>query len=208
MQTIHHTQQIYEQHADFYDLMSFFMNNMIKKYRSIFRFLRGDILEIGTGTGENLINYHPKTKITAIDWSEKMISHAKNRVRTLKLQNVKEIKRMDAEKLSIHFDHNYFDHVTSTCVFCSIPNPIRGLEEVKKILKSGGFLVQIEHGLSRFGLLNVFLKFFDPFTSHFGGQHMNRNHEKNLRDAGFKIFYSKDIDPLGIMKIIISKPIF
>ena len=52
------------------------------------------------------------------------------------------ILEMDAEKMS--FDDNSFDSVVTSCVFCSVPNPVRGLKEIRRVSRPGGKILMLE----------------------------------------------------------------
>ncbi|MFW9971359.1 MAG: class I SAM-dependent methyltransferase [Candidatus Odinarchaeota archaeon] len=197
--------EIYDKQASNYDIMNSFMERIFSKERNIFSLLRGEILEVGVGTGENLKYYHPSANITAFDWSPQMIRHAAKKVRYLGFQNIKEFIVGDIQKLDEYFLPNSFDFVTSTCVFCSVPNPIKGLQKVARVMKKSGRLVQIEHGISNFKLLNILMKGFDPITSNMRGFHLTRNIKDNLEKAGFKIIREWSIDAAGIIRVVISK---
>ena len=203
--TPHPTLDVYNKLAKSYDKRNKMMERVLSKARSIFSVLKGDVLEVGTGTGFNLKHYNPKTNIVALDWSPGMVSQAHLKVKKHRLDNVKEIIIGDIQKLSDYFDPESFDYVTSSCVFCSVPNPILGLKEVSKVLKPSGKLIQIEHGLSTIKPINMWLEFFDPYTSKRLGFHLNRNHIRNLENSGFEVIYQHNIDPTGIFRLVISK---
>jgi ubiquinone/menaquinone biosynthesis C-methylase UbiE len=201
----HPTLNTYNKLAKSYDKQNKMMEHWISKARSIFSVIKGDILEIGTGTGNNLKHYHPEANVVAFDWSSEMVSQAQIKVKKYALNNIKEFVIGDIQRLSDYFDPNSFDYVISSCVFCSVPDPILGLKEVFKVLKPSGKLIQIEHGLSEIKPINVGLVLFDPFTSKRFGFHLNRNHLKNLENSGFKVTHQQKIDPTGIFRLLVSK---
>ena len=205
MSKVHPTLRVYDKQANYYDIMNSPMERFFSKGRKVFSLLRGNILELGVGTGLNLSYYHPSTNVTALDWSSQMVNQARAKVRRLRLHHIKKIVVGDIMELDKHFKPHTFDFVTSTCVFCSVPDPIKGLQEIAKILKPSGFLVQIEHGLSNFRIINFFMKFFDPFIVKWRGFHITRNTLKNLKIAGFETIHQWSLDPTGIIRVIISK---
>lgn len=206
MEKIHPTLRLYDKQATSYDAMNAMMETIFSKGRKIFNLLRGKILEVGVGTGENLKHYHSSAKITVFDWSPQMIKQAKMKVKRLGLKNVENFITGDIQRLSKYFEPNSFDYITSTCVFCSVPHPVKGLRELVKVLHPSGKLVQIEHGISNFSLLNLFMRIFDPITASTRGFHLTRNTLKNLEIAGFEVIREWSLDPSGIVKVIISKP--
>ena len=208
MEKIHPTLKLYDKQAASYDTMNSMMENLFSKGRTMFNILRGKILEVGVGTGENLKYYHSSAKLTVFDWSPQMILQTKMKVKRLGLRNVKNFVIGDIQRLSNYFEPNSFDYVTSTCVFCSVPYPIKGFKEISKALHPSGKLVQIEHGISNFRLLNLFMRAFDPITANVRGFHLTRNTLSNLETAGFEVIHEWSLDSAGIVKVIISKPTF
>ena len=201
----HPTLDVYNKLAKSYDKRNKMMEHWISKARSIFSIIKGDILEIGVGTGNNLMHYDPEANIIAFDWSSEMVSQAQLKVKKYALNNIKEFVIGDIQRLSDYFDPNSFDYIISSCVFCSVPDPILGLKEVFKVLKSSGKLIQIEQGLSEIKPINAGLVIFDPFTSKRFGFHLKRNHLKNLENSGFIVTHQQKIDPTGIFRLLVSK---
>lgn len=206
MSDIHPTLKVDDKHASSYDKSMTTMERLFSKSRKIFSHLWGKILEVGTGTGTNLKFYHPSTNVTALDFSPRMVHQAKMKVRRLGLHNVKKIVVGDIQELTKYFKASTFDYVTSICVFCSVSNPIKGLREVAKVLRPLGKLVQIEHGLSNFGLINFGMRLLDPLTVKLQGFHLTRNTLKNLEISGFKTLFQRSLDPTGIIRVIVSTP--
>jgi ubiquinone/menaquinone biosynthesis C-methylase UbiE len=156
------------------------------KYRhwrkKIFQKVRGKhILEVGVGTGKNLKYYGPKRWTVAIDVSEGMLSKAKPLAKTKGISLV----QMDVQQLA--FKDNVFDMVFATFVFCSVPDPVLGLEEIKRVLKPDGQLLLIEHVLPGNPTLRWVFNVLDSFTSSISGVHINRKTSENIQKAGFKL---------------------
>ncbi|MFX1323996.1 MAG: class I SAM-dependent methyltransferase [Promethearchaeota archaeon] len=201
----HPTLDLNNKLAKNYDHLNLTMERWISKKRTIFSKIQGDVLEVGVGTGNNLMYYHPKANIIAFDWSFEMLSQAKMKTRIYELSNIAEFIIGDIQNLSKIFNLNSFDYVVSSCVFCSVPDPILGLKEIYKVLKSSGRLIQIEHGISDNRLINIGLNFFEHITPKIYGFHLNRNHLNNLKCSGFRLIYNYKIDPFGIFRFLVSK---
>ena len=99
-----------------------------------------DVLEIGVGTGKVAVHYPDNLKVIGIDFSKKMLEKAKHEVKDK--DNIK-LLEMDAQKLE--FDDNAFDTVVASCVFCAIPDPIKGIKEMKRVCKPNGKIIMVEH---------------------------------------------------------------
>ena len=121
--------------------------------------IKGEILEVGFGTGINL-RFYPNnvTKITAIDVNEILEEKSKKRVEE-QLISVNYM-RVGAEKLP--FDDNSFDSVVSTFTFCSISDIEGALSEFYRVLKPGGRLFFLEHGLSPDKQVSFFQNLLNP----------------------------------------------
>ena len=95
----------------------------------------GEVLEVGVGTGKNLSYHPPEANVTGIDLSERMLEQARRKAEKSGLSI--ELKHMDAQRLDFPDDH--FDAAVATFVFCSVPDPVRGLHGVA--WQSGGLTV-------------------------------------------------------------------
>jgi ubiquinone/menaquinone biosynthesis C-methylase UbiE len=205
MSNFHPVLKLYDKQANSYDSWNSMMERIFSKGRKIFSTLKGEILEVGVGTGLNLPYYGPNSQVTVFDWSPKMIFHAKLRTRSSNLKNIKNFVTGDIQELSKHFSEASFDYITSTCVFCSVPDPVKGLKELAKVLKPSGRLVQIEHGISYFKPVNLILGLFDNIMTKWRGFHLTRNIIINLEKSGFKVLYEIPLDSFGIVRLIYSE---
>jgi ubiquinone/menaquinone biosynthesis C-methylase UbiE len=142
---------------------------------------KGTILEIGVGTGKNLSYYNKNQRLVAADISEKMIQKAKNKHSEADVN----FMQMDVELLG--FPDNAFDAVVSTYVFCSVENPIRGLKELKRVLKRDGVVVFLEHMRSEKEILGRIMDVLNPLVVENFGPNINRRTVRNIQSAGFKI---------------------
>lgn len=105
----------------------------------------GEIIEIGVGTGLNLPHY-PKhvRKITTADPNPGMNKRLQRRIEETGIEVDKQIISSE----SLPFDDDSFDCVVSTITLCSIPDVQRAMSELHRVLRSGGRLLFLEHGLS------------------------------------------------------------
>jgi len=139
------------------------------------------ILEVGVGTGKNFDYYPANARMTAIDFSEKMLERAAQK-RDRKHIHV-DLHLMDVE--SLYFADNSFDTVIGTFVFCSVPSPRKGLRELYRVCKPGGQVLLLEHVLSSRPVLARLMNLLNPFVVTLMGANINRQTIKNVQACGF-----------------------
>ena len=101
------------------------------------------------------------------------------------------LREMNVEHLD--FPDNSFDTMVSTCVFCSVPLPIKGLREVRRVVKPGGRLLMLEHVRSNGLLLGPLMDLVNPLPVHIYGANINRRTVDNLKAAGFRDIQVTDL---------------
>ena len=192
----------YDRISKIYDLLEQPMElaAMKKWRREVTEALEGKVLEVGVGTGKNIPHYPEGVDITAIDFSEKMLAKAREKAGRQK-KNPRLIL-MDAQDMS--FEDNTFDMVFTTCVFCSVPDPIEGLKEIKRVCKPGGKIIMLEHVRSEKKILGPIMDFFNPLTVNLYGANINRRTVENLKKAGFQRIEVKNLAGDIVKKIVIS----
>ncbi|MBC9826173.1 class I SAM-dependent methyltransferase [Carnobacterium inhibens] len=139
------------------------------------------ILEVGVGTGKNLLLYPNKLEITGIDFSENMLAKSKAKIKGK--ENIRLIE-MDAQKMS--FADNTFDTIVTSCVFCSVPDPVEGLKEMRRVCKPDGKIIMLEHMRSHNNMIGKFMDVMNFIPLHTWGANINRETIENILKAGFK----------------------
>ncbi|QJD30399.1 class I SAM-dependent methyltransferase [Methylococcus geothermalis] len=176
----------YDRIAPFFDLIEGIMEAMwfAPWRRRVWSLVEGErILEVGVGTGKNLA-FHPVGQVvTAVDFSEKMLRRARRRAIRLGVQT--DLELMDVQALK--FADGEFETVVGTFVFCSVPDPIRGLGELRRVLKPGGKLVLLEHVRSDSEAAGRVMDLLDPWVSRLVGAHINRRTVANVEASGFRL---------------------
>ncbi len=161
--------------------------------------VKGEVLEIGFGTGLNLAFYPPHIqKITTIDINPGMNAFAKKRISNSNI-TVEQLM-LSSENLSIL--NNTFDSVVSTFTLCSIANVGQALQEIYSILKPGGKFFFLEHGLSDKPNIQVWQNRLTPIQKVIGdGCHLNRN-IRELLEEQFDEVELKEFTPEKMSDII------
>ncbi|MEZ0536570.1 class I SAM-dependent methyltransferase [Caldicellulosiruptoraceae bacterium PP1] len=195
----------YDRAAKYYDTIESIMERKwFSQWRKlVFTFVKGPkVLEVGVGTGKNMIYYSLDWDIVAIDFSPKMLEKAKEKVAKLQLDI--DLRQMDVQHLE--FTDNSFDTVVTACVFCSVPDPILGLKEIRRVLKKDGLLIMLEHVRSKKEPIGKVMDILNPLVVGIYGANINRNTVDNVKKAGFEIVEEKNL-LIDIVKLIIAKPI-
>lgn len=182
----------YNRFAFFYDFLEGpIEKKLFKNWRkNIISSLKGQVLEIGVGTGKNLKYYSSQAHCTAIDFSPKMLKRAKKKLLKLNRPDI-QLLEMDAQNLS--FADNSFDAIVTTFVWCSVPDPVKGLKEARRVLKPKGQAYFLEHVLSRNKLLALWQSIHNPLTKFLFGFNVNRQTRQNIIWAGWQIKEDKKL---------------
>ena len=141
----------------------------------------GKTLEVGVGTGKNIPFYPKNIDITAIDFSKKMLEEAKAKYQDSPLK----INFLEMDVQNMDFENNTFDTVITSCVFCSVPDPVKDLKEIKRVLKPDGQLIMLEHVRSNGKVLGKLMDWFNFIPLNIMGANINRKTKQNLIKAGF-----------------------
>ncbi|HEY81890.1 MAG TPA: methyltransferase domain-containing protein [Dehalococcoidia bacterium] len=160
------------------------------------------ILEVGVGTGKNFPYYPQDAEITAIDFSEKMLKRARAKAEKQKVKV--RLEQMDVQQLD--FDDDSFDTVVGTFVFCSVPDPVRGLKEVRRVCRPGGRVLLLEHVLSANRLLAWLMNLANPLVASLIGPNINRRTVENVAKSGLKVEQVTDL-AAGIFKLIEARKV-
>jgi ubiquinone/menaquinone biosynthesis C-methylase UbiE len=161
--------------------------------RSRFRELRrealasahGSVLEIGFGTGLNLPHYPGSvTKLTVLDPAVLLPAKVTRRIASAFMPV--DVRHLAAEALPFEDDH--FNCVVSTFALCTIPDPVAALLEVRRVLKSDGCYLFLEHGRSDDVRVARWQDFFNPLQQRLAcGCNLNRPIDALIRGAGLQV---------------------
>lgn len=162
--------------------------------------LSGKVLEVGVGTGRNLKYYPAGCRIVGIDKSEGMLRKAQEKAEGMK--NIT-LYPMDAEHLE--FPDNSFDYVVTTFVLCTIPDPVKALKEMRRVLKPSGELISLEHVHSDYPYIDFVEHLINPVLFFVLGDHATRHTVKNIEKAGFTIKEEKKLAFKDVFRKIRAK---
>lgn len=155
-----------------------------KQREKVVPLARGQVLEVGIGTGHNLSHYDAAKieKIWGLDPATDMHRKARKRLAGSKLDV--ELIPLSAE--TIPGEDARFDTVVLTYTLCSIPDPVTALKEMKRVLKPGGTLIFCEHGLAPDAGVARWQHRLTPVWRKISGNcHMDRDVPELLAAGGF-----------------------
>lgn len=105
--------------------------------------LSGRVLEVGAGTGVNVPHY--PTSLTRLVLSEPDPHMRRKLARQVRAQHRDRAEIMDATLEALPFPDGAFDAVVGTLVLCSVPDVVRALSEIYRVITPGGRFVFLEH---------------------------------------------------------------
>jgi ubiquinone/menaquinone biosynthesis C-methylase UbiE len=162
----------------------------------------GLVLEIGAGNGLNFAYYNPETveQVEAVEPSSTMLHYARPRAEAAQVP----VRLTQASVENLPFADERFDCVVITLVFCSVEDPLRGLSEVRRVLKPGGTLLMIEHVRAHGAILVTLQNLFTPLSRRLNDNcHWNRETLKTVAQAGFKIEQRRETALMGMPFVIL-----
>ena len=132
-------------------------------------------------------------QVCGIDPSHELLDRARKRMAAAHVPVM--LVRGSAEQLP--FADAVFDTIVMTWTLCSIPNPSAALDEMRRVLKPGGRLLFVEHGLSPEPRITRWQHRLTPCWKRIGGGcHLDRKMDDLIRVAGFRV----DVLETGYMK--------
>jgi ubiquinone/menaquinone biosynthesis C-methylase UbiE len=137
----------------------------------------GDVLEVAIGTGLNLDHYPANASVTGLDLSPEMLQLA--RARADELGRKVELQEGDAHALP--FENASFDAVVCTYSLCNIPDPLRAISEMKRVLRPGGKLVLVDHTRSEVRPVYWVQKLLEFFSRRLEGEHLTRRPAEHVQ---------------------------
>lgn len=166
--------------------------------KDLLKSVRGNVLEIGVGTGKNLPFYnYTKCNLTAVDISKGMLNKAK------KLAQKKNFPvKFKLTTTDLPFEDNTFDYIVCTFVLCSVPEQKEVLQQMKRVLKPQGTILFLEHVLSKNKFFAFIERLHNPITKWLLGVSINRDTIASIREIGLKITKEQNLALKDIFKRI------
>lgn len=162
------------------------MDNHLQQRKKVVPFAAGKVLEIGIGPGLNLSIYDSEKVQQLIGIDPFVDTWKKGVVDESKLPFQFEFIKASAEELP--FNDDAFDMVVVTYSLCTIPDGVKALKEMNRVLKPNGQLLFCEHGMAPDKGVARVQNIVNPVWKQFaGGCNLNKNIPQMIKDGGFEI---------------------
>ncbi|MGH8635487.1 MAG: class I SAM-dependent methyltransferase [Burkholderiales bacterium] len=176
-------------------------NKEARRYRErVIPRARGRVLEVGAGSGLNLPFYGNEVDhLFALEPSPELRKMAGRRTRSARFT----VEFLDRTAEEIPLERAIVDTVVTTWTLCTIPDPIRALQEMKRVLKPAGLLLFVEHGLAPEPGVQAWQHRLNPLWNHIGGGcNLDRKIDELIVQSGFRLAeleteYVKGLKPMS-----------
>jgi ubiquinone/menaquinone biosynthesis C-methylase UbiE len=161
-------------------------NSDLVPYRKrIIAAAEGRVLEVGIGSGLNLPLYVSVVReIIGLEPSPKLVAMAKRAAR----ESSSPVTFIEGSAEAIPLERHDIDTVVTTWTLCTIPEAMQALAEMRRVLKPGGQLLFVEHGLAPEQNVRRWQDRVTPLWKRIGGGcHLNRPIRSLIENAGFEI---------------------
>lgn len=171
-----------------------------KERRIVCAPITGRVLEVGFGSGLNITHYPDAvTSIAAVEPSDRGWALSADR----RTASSVPIERTGLDGQALAQDDDSCDSALLTFSLCTIPDPLLALSEIRRVLKPGGVLAFLEHGLAPDVTIATWQRRLDPIERKLaGGCELSRDIPALIRQAGFEILEmeTKYLPGPGLMK--------
>ncbi len=159
---------------------------------------RGEVLEIGGGTGANLPHYRSVKHVTVTEPDPFMRAKLHPKLAGVRVP----VEVSDASAESLPFPDDVFDTVVSTLVLCTVPDQGAALAEIRRVLRPGGRLLFIEHVRGE-EQAAIWQDRIEPVWKRLvAGCHPNRDTVSAIEEAGFEIEALESFKPPVLLSSI------
>jgi ubiquinone/menaquinone biosynthesis C-methylase UbiE len=158
---------------------------MARRRAALLEQARGQVLELGAGTGLNLPHYpEGLEELVLTEPSPPMVARLERRAKHS--GTASSVMAADAERLP--FEDDRFDTVISTLVLCTVDEPQRAIDEIARVLRPGGQLLFLEHVRSDSRRLARWQdRLHRPWHAFAAGCNANRATVDMLRESALRV---------------------
>jgi SAM-dependent methyltransferase len=152
--------------------------------------LSGRVVEVGFGSGLNLVHYPPEVDVVlAVEPARTARRMAERRMEAAAVA----VEHVGLDGQDIPLEDGSCDGALFTFTLCTIPDPGRALAEVHRVLRAGGRVRFLEHGLSPDPEVERWQRRLEPLQRRLAdGCHLTRQPSGLVADAGFVVHESEE----------------
>ncbi len=154
-----------------------------ERRRSLVGRLRGEVLEVGAGTGFTLPHYLHADRVVAVEPDPGM----SRRIHSRAAASPAPVEVVNARAESLPFPDESFDAAVCVFVLCSVSDQAKALSEIHRVLRPGATLNLLEHVRGHGGLARWQDRFTPLQRKVFGNCHLNRDTRAAVASAGFDV---------------------
>jgi ubiquinone/menaquinone biosynthesis C-methylase UbiE len=160
---------------------------------------RGRVLELGVGTGQSFPHFPEVDALVGIEPSEPMLRRARERA----VESGRDVTLVEASAEELPFEDDSFDTVVTMAVLCTVDDPERSLEEIRRVLRPGGRFRFSEHVRSHDPKLARWQDRLErPWGFVAGGCHPNRRTLETIEAAGFEVRDLEQGELTGLPRLV------
>jgi phosphatidylethanolamine/phosphatidyl-N-methylethanolamine N-methyltransferase len=162
-----HESKLYSEFAPLYDRVfgKIFYSRLERVIEDLDIPPGAQVLEVGAGTGTSFPAYPIHCNVTGVDLAPDMLARARQKIED---HGWGHLKVMEMNALDLKFADNSFDYVMAFHVVTVVPDPVRMVAEAKRVCKSSGRIVIVNHFTSDKPVLGSLTKAIDPMTRWLG----------------------------------------
>jgi phosphatidylethanolamine/phosphatidyl-N-methylethanolamine N-methyltransferase len=162
-----HESKLYSEFAPLYDrVFGKIFYSRLERVIEDSRIPRGaKVLEVGAGTGTSFPAYPTHCQVTGIDLAPDMLTRARQKIAE---NGWTHIKVLEMNALALNFPDNSFDFVMAFHVVTVVPDPVAMINEARRVCKTGGKIVIVNHFTSDVPVLGSVTRSLDPLTRWLG----------------------------------------
>lgn len=194
----------YDRIAPIYDLLDVTYERLWKaKLRAeLFKEARGDILDVGVGTGCNMPFYPKGSRVVGVDASRKMLDQAAIRARRLGL----DVELREMNLLSMAFEDGRFDTVAITFVLLCLPDEMQeaALRELRRVLKPDGQLLLLDYHRSNKTYVRWWTRVISGWMRTVFAARHDPATEAYVEQAGFQVLARRSFMGDGVVMLVLK----
>ena len=193
--TVNQIEKVYDRYSKVYDFIFgwMFANGREAGQQLLELYPGAQVLEVGVGTGLSLPRFSLGVDVCGIDLSQDMLNQAQRRVESLRMRNVRLLK-MDATKLE--FPDHCFDRVYAAYFISTVLDPVKVVQEMKRVCRPGGYLIFLNHFQSENPVVASVEKLISPICKKLGFR-TDLNLDWLMNETGLEVETLEQTDFLG-----------